>query len=177
MKFLRCELPGVYRIGIDVRSDERGNFFRTYCESEFLAEGLNTKWPQCNTSITAQKGIIRGLHYQAAPHGETKLIRCVAGSIYDVVLDLRKGSATYGKWERFLLDSSRPELLYVPKGFAHGFQCLSDLCELSYMMSDSYVPELGRGVRWNDPELAIPWPISDVSVSPKDATLPLLAEQ
>lgn len=172
MKFHSTQLPGVRRIELEARTDERGFFARTFCEQEFGGQGLNTHWPQANLTRTLRRGMVRGLHWQAAPKPEIKLIRCSAGAIWDVVVDVRPDSPTFGRWESFKLTSDALWQLYVPAGFAHGFQCLADGSEVSYLMSDSYAPELARGIRWNDPTLAIPWPIDNALVSDRDAGLP-----
>jgi dTDP-4-dehydrorhamnose 3,5-epimerase len=119
--------------------------------------------------------MIRGLHYQADPKPEVKLIRCSAGAVYDVVVDIRNDSPTFGKWEAFELNGQNRRMLYVPGGVAHGFQCLTDNCELFYHMSESYYPELARGIRWNDPDVAVQWPISSPALSERDDALPFLA--
>lgn len=172
MKFHPTQLAGVRLIELEARTDPRGFFARTFCEREFGDHGLNTRWPQANLTQTLRRGMVRGLHWQAAPKPEIKLIRCSAGAIWDVVVDVRPDSPTFGRWESFNLTSDALWQLYVPAGFAHGFQCLADGSEVSYLMSDSYAPELARGVRWNDPTLAIPWPIIDATVSERDAGLP-----
>jgi len=175
MKFNPSSLSGVWLVELELRQDERGFLARTYCEQEFGAQGLNTRWPQCNLTLTKKRGTIRGMHYQAEPKPEIKLIRCSAGAVYDVVVDVRSGSRTFGRWESFELTAENRRMLYVPGGFAHGFQCLSDNCELFYQMSESYFPELARGLRWNDPQAAIAWPISNPVVSERDRNLPLLS--
>jgi dTDP-4-dehydrorhamnose 3,5-epimerase len=175
MKFHATSLPGAFVVELTPRGDERGMLARTYCDQEFAAQGLNTRWPQCNHTLTRERGTIRGLHYQAEPHGETKLIRCLAGKVWDVLVDVRPGSATFGKWEAFELAHGDGRQLYAPAGFAHGFQCLTDNCELFYMMSDVYFPDLARGVRWDDPTLKLPWPLPNPRVSDRDRQLPALA--
>ena len=177
MKFLTTSLPGVWIIDLEVREDERGFFTRTYCEREFAARGFNTHWPQCNLTLTRKRGMLRGLHYQAEPKFEAKLIHCTAGAIWDVLVDVRPGSPTFRKWEAFELRAPDHRQLYAPVGYAHGFQCLTDDCQIYYQMSELYVPELARGVRWNDPSLNIAWPLSAPVVSPRDATLPILSER
>jgi dTDP-4-dehydrorhamnose 3,5-epimerase len=174
MRFLTTSLAGVWLIQLEPHQDERGFLARTYCEREFAERGLNTRWPQCNTTFTRQRGMIRGLHYQADPKPETKLIRCTAGVVFDVLVDVRPGSPTYGRWASFELSSHNHCQLYAPGGLAHGFQCLSDNCELFYLMSESYFPELARGIRWNDPTLNIPWPLAHPILSARDQNLPLL---
>ena len=172
MKFHSTSLPGVWLIELEPRKDERGYLARTYCENEFVEHGLNTRWVQCNSTLTRKQGMLRGLHYQAEPKPEIKLIRCSQGAVHDVIVDVRRESATFGRWEAFVLSAEQPQQLYVPGGFAHGFQCLADNCEMFYQMSEAYVPELARGVRWDDPRLAIPWPVREIEVSDRDRCLP-----
>lgn len=176
MKFSTTTLPGVWLIELELREDPRGFLARTYCDQEFGAHGLNTRWPQCNLTLTRERGMIRGMHFQADPKPEIKLIRCAAGAIYDVLVDVRRDSPTFGRWEGFELSGANRRQLYVPGGLAHGFQCLTDNCEVFYMMSESYVPELARGLRWNDPAVGICWPIAEPQLSERDRGLPLLAE-
>jgi len=176
MIFTPTELPGVWLIDLELKTDERGFFARTYCEQEFAAHGLQTCWPQCNTSFTKTRGMVRGLHFQAEPRPEIKLVRCVAGAVWDVVVDVRRDSPTFGRWQSFELTGENRRTLYIPAGYAHGFQCLTDACEMYYQMSDFYVPELAGGVRWNDPALGITWPIAATIVSERDDALPLLSD-
>lgn len=176
MTFHETELAGLVLIEPKAPIDSRGYFQRTYCEETFTAHSLNTIWPQINLSYTARRGTLRGLHFQLDPAPEIKLIQCITGRILDVIVDLRKGSSTYGKSVSFELSEENHKMLYIPGGFAHGFQCLEDDCRVSYMMSESYVPGLAAGIRWNDPDLAIKWPIADPLVSQRDAELPLLSE-
>lgn len=176
MKFKPASLPGVWVIELELRSDERGFLARTYCEEEFRAFGLNTWWPQCNLTLTRARGAIRGLHFQAEPKSEIKLIRCAAGAIFDVLVDVRRSSPTFGHWEAFELTSANHNTLYVPAGVAHGFQCLESSSEVFYQMSEFYVPALARGLRWNDPALGIHWPISEATLSERDRNLPLLSQ-
>jgi len=175
MKFARTSLAGVWLIQPELREDERGFLARTYCDQEFSAQGLNTRWPQCNQTHTKQKGMIRGMHFQADPKPEIKLIRCTMGAVFDVVVDVRRDSPTFGRWEGFELTAANGYALYVPGGFAHGFQCLVDHCELFYQMSEYYFAELARGVRWNDAAVGIQWPLADAKLSQRDQNLPLLA--
>ena len=176
MTFHETDLAGLLLIEPKAPIDSRGYFLRSYCEETFASRSLNTAWPQANLSYTAKRGTLRGLHFQLDPAPEIKLIQCITGCIHDVIVDLRKGSATYGKWLSLELSEENHKMLYVPGGFAHGFQCLENDCRVSYMMSESYVPGLAAGVRWNDPDLAIEWPIADPHVSQRDAELPLLSE-
>jgi dTDP-4-dehydrorhamnose 3,5-epimerase len=174
MKFIRTTLEGLWLIEPELREDERGFLARTYCEKEFAENGLNTRWPQCNLTLTLKRGMLRGMHFQADPKPEIKLIRCAAGSIFDVLVDVRPDSPTFGKWQGFELSGSNRRSLYVPGGFAHGFQCLADNCEVFYQMSEFYVPELAKGLRWNDPKVRIIWPVENGLVSERDKHLPLL---
>jgi dTDP-4-dehydrorhamnose 3,5-epimerase len=175
MKFTRTSLSGVWLMELELREDERGFLARTYCEKEFAEHGLNTRWPQCNLTLTRKRGMIRGMHFQADPKPEIKLIRCTAGAIFDVLVDMRRGSPTFGKWEGCELTGENRRTFYVPVGFAHGFQCLTDNCEVFYQMSEFYFPELARGLRWNDPAVGIQWPIPNPLLSERDRNLPLLA--
>jgi dTDP-4-dehydrorhamnose 3,5-epimerase len=176
MKFSQTSLAGLWLIELERREDERGFLARTYCEQEFAAHGLNIRWPQCNLTLTKQRGMIRGMHFQGEPKPEIKIIRCTAGAIFDVLVDVRRGSPTFGKWESFELTAQNCRTLYVPGGFANGFQCLTDNCEVFYQMSESYVPELARGLRWNDPTVNIPWPLAASRLSERDRNLPGLSD-
>ncbi|HEX7859195.1 MAG TPA: dTDP-4-dehydrorhamnose 3,5-epimerase [Verrucomicrobiae bacterium] len=174
MKFLRGELDGVWIIELEKHSDERGYFARTWCVDEFQKLGLNARIVQCNTSFNSKRGTLRGMHFQAAPHGEAKLIRCTRGAIYDVALDLRRNSPTFKRWTALELNATGNRMLYIPEGFAHGFQSLEDESEISYQMSDYFHPVSSRGIRWDDPEVAIRWPIANPIISQRDRDLPLL---
>jgi len=176
MKFLPARLSGIWIIDLELRADDRGFLARTYCEREFSLHGLNTRWPQCNLTLTKERGMIRGMHFQAEPQPEIKLIRCAAGAIFDVVVDVRRESKTFGQWESFELTAENRRTLYVPGGFAHGFQCLVKNCEVFYQMSEVYVPELARGIRWNDPQVDVRWPIENPILSERDRNLPLFSE-
>jgi len=175
MKFSKTSLIGLYVIDLELREDDRGFLARTYCQNEFAEHGLNIQWPQCNLTLTKTRGMLRGMHFQAEPKPEIKLIRCSAGAIFDVLVDVRRDSPTFGKWEGFELTAENHRMLYVPGGFAHGFQCLADQCEVFYQMSEVYYPELARGIRWNDPAVGISWPLPDPVLSERDRNLPLLA--
>jgi len=159
-------------IQFEMLQDERGSFLRTFCAEAFERHGLNPQVVQCSSSLTRQGGTIRGLHYQAAPHMEDKLVRCTRGSAYDVIVDLRPASKTYKKWFAIELRADGNQALYVPKGFAHGYQTLVDDTEMSYQMSEFYRPESARGVRWNDQAFAIVWPRSEVNLLKRDAEYP-----
>lgn len=172
LTFNPTSLPGVFLVDSEVRRDERGSFERTYCDDEFRAHGLNTDWPQSNLSCNTLRGTLRGMHFQAAPHEEPKLVRCTRGRIFDVVVDLRAESATRLRWFGVELDATEHRSLYVPSGFAHGFQTLADNCEVAYKMGARYEAGAARGVRWNDPRLAINWPIASPILSLRDASYP-----
>jgi dTDP-4-dehydrorhamnose 3,5-epimerase len=176
MKFSKTSLAGLWVIDLELREDERGFLARTYCENEFTSHGLNTRWPQCNLTLTKSRAMIRGLHFQSNPRSEIRLVRCAAGAIFDVAVDVRPNSATFGKWEAFELTSENRRMLYVPSGFAHGFQCLTDNAEIFYQMSEYFFADLARGVRWNDPTVGIKWPLPDPTLSERDKNLPLLAD-
>jgi len=169
MKLIRLPLSGAYLIDLDLVPDERGFFARTWCAEEFQQLGLNPKLAQCSISSNTRRGTLRGMHFQAEPYAETKLIRCCSGAIYDVIVDLRPASPTYCKWFAAELTSANHKMLYVPEGFAHGFQTLVDNAEVFYQISVSYQPEYARGVRWNDPMFGIEWPISNPIISTRDS--------
>lgn len=169
MKFVETPLKGAYLIDLEKRGDDRGFFARAFCRDEFAKVGLAPVFVQVNNSLSAQKGTLRGMHYQLAPKAETKVVRCIRGSLYDVILDLRKGSATFGQSFGAELSAENRRMMYVPKGFAHGFITLSDDAEAFYFVDEFYGPECERGIRWNDPKFAIQWPIAPVVVSDKDA--------
>lgn len=174
MRFTPGQLSGVWIVDAEPRGDERGFLSRAYCEEEFAAHGLNTRWPQHNHTLTVERGSVRGMHWQASPKPEIKLVRCLAGRVLDVVVDVRPESASFGRWEAVELSAANLRALYIPEGFAHGFQCLEDRCELYYLMSESYYPELARGLRWNDPAVGIEWPLPVINLSPRDTALPFL---
>ncbi len=154
MTFTETKLHGVYLIDPQRFDDERGFFARTWCEREFAVRGLNPRLAQCSVWYNRRKGTVRGLHYQAAPHQESKLVRCTRGAIYDVVLDLRPASASFRQWTAMELTAGNYRMLYVPEGCAHGFQTLEDDSEVLYQISEFYAPEFVRGVRWDDPLFA-----------------------
>lgn len=172
MRFAELELPGLWRVTLEPRADERGSFSRAFDRAAFAARGLDADLGQLNVSVNARKGTLRGMHWQAAPHEESKLVRCVRGSIHDVAVDLRLGSPTRGKWTAAVLTAASGDALFIPKGFAHGFLTLEDDTEVHYLMTDDYAPAAGRGLRWDDPALAIAWPFAPVSVAPKDLEWP-----
>lgn len=174
MIFHDTTLPGVRHIELELHGDERGWLARTFCEEEFAKAGLPTRFVQASVTRTRLRGTLRGLHYQAAPHLEDKLIRCSRGRVFDVVVDLRENLPSYGTWQTFELDSEASGMLFLPAGTAHGFQSLTDDVEMTYQMTEGYVATLARGVRWDDPSLGISWPLPDPIVSQRDRCLPTL---
>jgi dTDP-4-dehydrorhamnose 3,5-epimerase len=172
MRFTAAALPGLVIVDIAAMRDDRGHLARTFCAEEFAAAGLPTVFPQCNVSFNAQRGTLRGLHWQADPFPEGKLVRCTRGAILDVAVDLRPDSPTYQSWFGVELTADDARALYIPAGFAHGFQTLADASEVFYQMSESYRYDLSRGARWNDPAFGIDWPIANPILSPRDATYP-----
>ena len=176
MRFRGLKIEGCFLIEPEAIEDDRGFFARSWCAEEFAAHGINPALAQCNISYSRRRGTLRGLHYQAEPCAEAKLIRCTAGAIFDVVVDLRPGSRTFGKWVCAELSAENRRMLYAPEGFAHGFQALWDNTEVFYQMSQPYRPELARGLRYDDPELSIFWPVPAPIVSERDRALPGLAE-
>lgn len=172
MIFKPTELPGAYVIEPERHADMRGHFARTYCEKEFADHGLEPRVVQCSVSFNRRKGTLRGMHYQAAPFEEVKVVRCNRGSIYDVIIDLRPDSTAYKKWLAVQLDQENGKMLYIPPGFAHGFQTLADDTEVFYQMSQVFSPEHARGVRWNDPAFSIAWPEDERIILDRDAKYP-----
>ncbi|WP_170789912.1 dTDP-4-dehydrorhamnose 3,5-epimerase [Ruegeria lacuscaerulensis] len=170
MLFTPTPLEGAYLIELEKRGDDRGFFARMFCEDEFKAHGLVGKFMQINNSLTMSKGTVRGMHYQLPPHAEVKLMRCVKGAIFDVIVDLRDGSKTFGQWFGAELTAENRKMMYVPKGFAHGFMSLTDDTEIIYPVSAAYAPESERGLRWDDPAIGINWPMAAQEVSQKDQT-------
>jgi len=168
MIFQETPLAGAYVIELEKKGDDRGFFARAFCEREFGAKGLSTRFVQVNDSLSAQRGTLRGMHYQLAPRAETKLVRCIRGSLFDVILDLRPGSATFGKSFGAELSAENRRMMYVPRGFAHGFVTLSDATEAFYFVDEFYAPDQERGLRWNDPRFAIEWPVEPTVLSEKD---------
>ena len=158
MIFKTCKLNGAYIIEIEKIYDTRGYFARSFCREELDEKNLNSYYVQCNLSFNRKKGTLRGMHFQRPPHEEIKLVSCVRGAIYDVIIDLRKNSDTYLQWQAFELSADNKHILYVPKGFAHGFQTLEDSTEVFYQMSEFYYPEYSSGVRWDDEIFGIIWP-------------------
>lgn len=168
MKFTPTPLAGAVVIDLEKRGDDRGFFARAFCENEFSAQGLVPRFVQVNNSLSAQKGTLRGMHYQLAPKAETKLVRCIRGALWDAIVDLREDSPTFGKYFGIELSAENRRMLYVPKGFAHGFITLHDDTEAFYFVDEFYAPQNERGVRWNDPRFGIEWPMQPTVLSDKD---------
>lgn len=168
MKFIETKLSGAYVIEIEQIEDERGFFARSWCVKDFEKYGLSNKLVQCNISFNKYKGTLRGMHYQIKPYEEEKLVRCTKGAIYDVIVDLRKDSKTYKQWIGIELTESNRRMIYIPKGFAHGFQTLEDDTEVFYQMTEFYNEKYSTGIRWDSTETGIKWPISKVIISEKD---------
>ncbi len=169
MIFTETKLDGAFLIDIEERTDERGFFARSWCQKEFEQHGLVPLVVQANISFNHKKGTVRGMHYQASPYEETKLVRCTRGAIYDVIVDLRKGSPTYCQWLSAELTADNRRMLFVPEGYAHGFQTLTDATEVCYQVSQFYTPGAERGARFNDPAFSIRWPLDVTVISEKDA--------
>jgi dTDP-4-dehydrorhamnose 3,5-epimerase len=176
MIFHETKLAGVFVINLELNADERGFFARSWCQREFEYHGLNPKVVQCNVSFNERKGTLRGIHYQDAPHQETKLVRCTKGAIYDVVVDLRPQSPTFKDWIAVVLTAEKRNMLYVPESCAHGFLTLEDETEVFYQMSEFYHAELSRGVRFDDPAFRIAWPEKIEVISERDRTYPNFEE-
>jgi dTDP-4-dehydrorhamnose 3,5-epimerase len=172
MTFVETKLGGVFEVDLELNSDERGFFARSWCEREFANQGLESKLVQCNISLNRRKNTLRGIHYQAAPFAETKLVRCTAGAVYDVVLDLRRESPSFKQWFGVALSAENRKAIYIPEGCGHGFLTLTDDAEIMYQMSEFYHPEAARGVRWNDPSFQIQWPGNVEVISERDRTYP-----
>ena len=176
MIFTELNLCGAYVIEVERHEDGRGYFGRSFCVEEFGRIGLKSGVAQCNVSFNRRKGTLRGIHYQVPPKAEAKLVRCTRGAIYDVIVDLRGGSPTFSRWAAVELSEDNSRMLYIPEGFAHGFQTLADDSEVFYQMFTPYSPEHARGVRWDDPAFGISWPLTDPIVSERDRSFPLLGE-
>ena len=172
------KLKGAFIIEMEPLEDERGFFARSFCQKEFAKHGLNPRIAQCNISYNKKRGTLRGMHYQVAPYEEARLVSCISGAIYDVIIDLRPNSPTYCQWVSVELAAHRSALaapskmLYIPEGFAHGFQTLEDNTEVFYQMSEFYVPGYTRGIRWNDPAFGIQWPPDERIISERDQNHP-----
>jgi dTDP-4-dehydrorhamnose 3,5-epimerase len=172
MIFRETKLGGVFIIELRPMSDERGFFARTWCKREFTQHGLSSDLVQCSMSFNRKAGTLRGMHYQEAPHEEVKIVRCTAGAVYDVVIDLRPSSPTFRQWIAVELSAENRRMLYIPAECAHGFQTLADNTEVFYQISDFHAPECARGVRWDDPAFGIHWPQAVRTISLRDATYP-----
>ncbi len=172
MKFLPLEVSGAFLVEPEPIPDERGFFARLWCQKELEDRGLVGRIVQCSQSWSARRGTLRGLHYQLAPHAEVKVVRCLTGSIFDVIVDLRAGSPTFKRHAAVTLTSGNRRMAYVPEGCAHGFETLEDGSEVLYMMSEFYRPEYGRGVRWDDPAFNIPWPPGEKILNERDRSYP-----
>jgi dTDP-4-dehydrorhamnose 3,5-epimerase len=172
MLFVETGLPGAFVIEPERLDDPRGFFARTFCAREFAARGLDPRLAQCSVSFNKRRGTLRGMHYQVPPHAEAKLVRCTAGSIHDVIVDLRPSSPAFRRHASVVLSAENRRALYVPEGVAHGFQTLEDDTEVLYQISEFYAPEAARCVRWNDPAFGIAWPIADPILSERDRTAP-----
>lgn len=176
MIFTELALRGAFIVDMELRKDDRGYFARSFCREEFLRHGLRTEVSQSNVSFNRRKGTLRGMHYQIQPKAEAKLVRCTRGAVYDVIIDLREDSSSCRRWVAVELTEANSRMLYVPEGFAHGYQTLEDDSELLYQMFESYSPEHARGVRWDDPELGIDWPLPNPIISERDRAYPPLAK-
>lgn len=172
MKFAATPLQGAYLIDLERRGDDRGFFARFFCEAELAAQGLESRVAQVNTSFSARQGTLRGLHYQLPGSAEVKIVRCLRGALWDAIVDLRPDSPTFRHWFGARLDADNRTMMYVPRGFAHAILTLTDDVEALYLVSDSYAPQLERGVRWDDPAIGVEWPIAPSEISPKDAAWP-----
>jgi dTDP-4-dehydrorhamnose 3,5-epimerase len=166
--FTETNLAGAFIIEPEKAKDNRGFFARSWCKREFEARGLNPQLVQCNISLSRNEGTLRGLHYQASPYQEAKLVRCTAGSIFDVIIDLRRNSPSFGHHATEVLSAVNHKMLFVPEGFAHGFLTLEHNTEVFYQMSEFYSPEHARGIRWNDPAFGISWPLTPIAMSERD---------
>jgi dTDP-4-dehydrorhamnose 3,5-epimerase len=168
VNFVPTGLPGAFVVELELIEDERGFFARSWCQDEFAERGLDQCVAQCNISFNRRRGTLRGMHFQAPPHGEAKLVRCTEGAIHDVIVDLRSDSPTYCRWISVELTALNRRQVYVPDGFAHGFQTLEDGSEVYYQMSRLFQPSQARGVRWNDPVFGISWPLPNPILSERD---------
>jgi dTDP-4-dehydrorhamnose 3,5-epimerase len=169
MQVIETSIAGVYLVTPAALVDERGHFARQWDEETFRRHGLTTRFPQCNSSFSRAAGTLRGLHYQAPPHGEAKYLRCISGRIFDVVVDVRRESPSFGRWLGTELSAASRQWIYVPDGVAHGFLTLEDNTEVLYPVSAPYEPKSERGIRWNDPAFGVQWPIRPTRMSDKDA--------
>lgn len=176
MQFIATRLPGAFILELERQEDERGFFARTWCEKEFVQHGLNPRLLQCNVSFNRKRGTLHGMHFQIAPHAEAKLVRCTRGAIYDVLVDLRPESPAFKQWLAVELTADNYRMVFIPAGFAHGYQTLVDETDVFYQMSGFYHPESARGVRWDDPAFGIIWPLPNPLISDKDRSYPDFTE-
>lgn len=174
MRFSETRLSGAYIIDLDRFDDHRGSFLRSWCRREFAERGLASDFVQGNISVNPRRGTLRGMHFQVSPYREVKLMRCARGEILDVIVDMRPDSRTFRQWIGVELRAEDYRMLYIPEGFAHGFQTLCDEVEVQYMVSNYYAPDAARGLRYDDPSIAISWPIPVTEISQADQTWPLL---
>lgn len=172
MRFLETELDGAWLVEVEPIFDHRGFFSRTFCRREFAARGLETDFVQHSQSYSTACGTLRGMHYQSPPHGEVKIVDCIKGAIWDVIIDIRPKSPTFGQWRSFELTAENRRQLYIPAGLAHGFETLSSDTEVRYLISSYYEPSAASGLRHDDPAFAIPWPLPVAVISPKDQIWP-----
>lgn len=175
MKLTPTPLAGAFVIEMEPIADERGFFARSFCRTTLTAHGLNPEVDQCSVSFNKARGTLRGMHFQLAPAAEDKLVRCTAGAIFDAIVDIRRGSATFGRWFGLELSAANRQQLYIPKGFAHGFLTLADASEVHYQISTPFVASAARGVCWNDPAIGIAWPFAPSVISTRDAAYPTLS--
>jgi dTDP-4-dehydrorhamnose 3,5-epimerase len=176
MEIRELKLKGLYEIQLTPACDERGYFMRTYDDTTFRDRGLSTAWVQENQSLSIRRGTVRGLHFQHPPHTDTKLVRVAVGAVFDVCVDLRKGSTTYGQWDSVELTAENLKCVYIPKGFAHGFCTLTERTVVLYKVDSCYAPDHQGGLRWNDETLAIPWPVEAPTLSARDSRLPYFSD-
>lgn len=172
MHFLATPLSGAFTIELEKKTDDRGFFARSFCQNEFQQHGLEQNYVQMNNSFNVHRGTLRGLHYQASPHAEVKVVRCISGALWDVIADLRTDSPSFGRWFGAELTASNRRMMYVPKGFAHGFITLNDDTEVIYLVSAFYSADAERGVRWDDSFFGIRWPVAPIVISEKDRARP-----
>ena len=172
MKFVDTPVPGAYVVELEPISDERGFFARTWCADEFRRKGLNPATAQCSVSFNVSRGTVRGMHYQAKPHAEAKIVRCTMGKLYDVIADIRPESPAFRQWFGVELSAENRRMIYIPEGVAHGFQTLEDATEVFYQIAEFFHPDLGRGIRWDDPAFQIHWPLEVRIISERDRNYP-----
>lgn len=172
MKFTPTELADAVLIEMDRHADERGYFARTACVAEFAAAGIEADYPQASQSHNLRAGTLRGMHFQRPPHAEAKVVRCVRGAVWDVIIDLRPGSPSHRRWQGFELSADNGRMLYIPKGFAHGFQTLEDTTDVLYLITPAFVPGVGDGFRFDDPAFGVDWPLPVTVIAEKDQSWP-----